>query len=43
MDFPCSYGEADKPRNVTRSGIHVVSEKYADFYMTNQAAGYSNA
>ena len=42
MDFPCSYGEADKPRNVTRSGIHVVSEKYADFYMTNQAAGYSN-
>ncbi|MBB3605172.1 lipoprotein-anchoring transpeptidase ErfK/SrfK [Mycolicibacterium sp. BK556] len=42
MDFPCSYGEADQPRNVTRSGIHVVSEKYADFYMTNQAAGYSN-
>jgi lipoprotein-anchoring transpeptidase ErfK/SrfK len=42
MDFPCSYGEADKPRNVTRSGIHVVSEKYADFYMTNQAAGYTN-
>lgn len=42
MDFPCSYGEADKPRNVTRSGIHVVSEKYADFYMTNLAAGYSN-
>ncbi len=42
MDFPCSYGEADKPRNVTRSGVHVVSEKYADFYMTNQAAGYSN-
>ncbi len=34
---------SDKPpRNVTRSGIHVVSEKYADFYMTNQAAGYSN-
>ena len=21
MDFPCSYGEADKPRNITRSGI----------------------
>ncbi|TGD88960.1 L,D-transpeptidase [Mycolicibacterium sp. CH28] len=42
MDFPCSYGEADLPRNVTRSGIHVVTEKYADFYMTNQAAGYSN-
>ena len=42
MDFPCSYGEADKPRNITRSGIHVVSEKYADFYMSNPAAGYSN-
>ncbi len=43
MDFPCSYGEADKARNVTRNGIHVVSEKYADFYMSNPAAGYSNA
>ncbi|MBV8928445.1 MAG: L,D-transpeptidase family protein [Mycobacteriaceae bacterium] len=43
MDFACSYGEADKPRNVTRSGTHVVSEKYADFYMSNPAAGYSNA
>ena len=29
MDFPCSgYGEADKARNVTRNGIHVVTEKY---------------
>ena len=42
FDFPCSYGEADLPRNVTRSGIHVVSEKYSDFYMSNAAAGYSN-
>lgn len=42
MDFPCSYGEADKARNVTRNGIHVVTEKYADFYMSNPAAGYSN-
>ncbi len=42
MDFPCSYGEGDLPRNVTRSGIHVVSEKYEDFYMTNPAAGYAN-
>ncbi|MGH9058233.1 MAG: L,D-transpeptidase [Acidimicrobiales bacterium] len=42
MDFPCSYGEADKPRNVTRNGIHVVSEKYSDFYMSNPAAGYNN-
>ena len=43
MDFPCSYGEADLPRNVTRSGVHVVSEKHSDFYMSNPAAGYSNA
>ncbi|MGH3598197.1 MAG: L,D-transpeptidase, partial [Mycobacterium sp.] len=42
MDFPCSYGEGDKARNVTRNGIHVVSEKYADFYMSNPAAGYNN-
>lgn len=42
MDFPCSYGEGDQPRNVTRNGIHVVTEKYADFYMSNPAAGYSN-
>ncbi|WP_109560872.1 L,D-transpeptidase [Mycolicibacter engbaekii] len=42
MDFPCSYGQADKPRNITRNGIHVVTEKYADFYMSNPAAGYNN-
>ncbi|KJX74618.1 lipoprotein [Mycobacterium lepromatosis] len=42
MDFPCSYGEADQARNVTRNGIHVVTEKYSDFYMSNPAAGYSN-
>ncbi|WP_343600812.1 Ig-like domain-containing protein [Mycobacterium sp.] len=42
MDFPCSYGSGDKARNVTRNGIHVVSEKYSDFYMSNPAAGYSN-
>jgi lipoprotein-anchoring transpeptidase ErfK/SrfK len=42
MDFPCSYGEADLPRNVTRSGTHVVSEKYEDFWMSNPAAGYAN-
>jgi lipoprotein-anchoring transpeptidase ErfK/SrfK len=43
MDFPCSYGEADKARNVTRNGIHVVSEKYSDFYMSNPAGGYALA
>lgn len=43
MDFPCSYGEADQARNVTRNGVHVVTEKYADFYMSNPAGGYTNA
>jgi lipoprotein-anchoring transpeptidase ErfK/SrfK len=43
MDFPCSYGEADLPRNITRSGVHVVTEKYQDFYMSNPAAGYTDA
>ncbi len=43
MDFACSYGEADKARNVTRNGIHVVTEKYSDFYMSNPAGGYTNA
>ncbi|MGK2882917.1 MAG: L,D-transpeptidase [Mycobacterium sp.] len=42
MDFPCSYGEGDLDRNVTRSGTHVVTETYEDFYMTNPAAGYAN-
>jgi lipoprotein-anchoring transpeptidase ErfK/SrfK len=42
FDFPVSYGKADLPRNITRSGIHVVSEKLADVYMSNPAAGYSN-
>ncbi|GAB11640.1 hypothetical protein GOARA_082_00270 [Gordonia araii NBRC 100433] len=40
MTLPCSYGTGDLDRNVTRSGIHVVTEKWADFYMTNPAAGY---
>jgi lipoprotein-anchoring transpeptidase ErfK/SrfK len=43
FDFPCSYGEGDQDRNVTRSGIHVVTEKYEDFYMSNPAGGYTNA
>ena len=42
MTLPCSYGQGDVDRNVTRSGIHVVSEKHEDFYMSNPAAGYFN-
>ncbi|SDD60448.1 Lipoprotein-anchoring transpeptidase ErfK/SrfK [Rhodococcus tukisamuensis] len=35
MDIPVSYGEGDEDRNVTRSGIHMVTEKYEDFLMSN--------
>ncbi|GAB2646385.1 L,D-transpeptidase [Nocardia goodfellowii] len=35
MDFPASYGEGNEPRNVTRSGIHVVSEKHELVKMSN--------
>ncbi|WP_307109667.1 Ig-like domain-containing protein [Rhodococcus sp. SORGH_AS_0303] len=35
MDIPVSYGEGNEDRNVTRSGIHVVTEKYEDFLMSN--------
>ncbi|WP_241249102.1 Ig-like domain-containing protein [Rhodococcus sp. X156] len=42
FDFPVSYGKGDLPRNVTRSGVHVVTEKLADVLMTNIPAGYQN-
>ncbi|MEU7765989.1 Ig-like domain-containing protein [Nocardia sp. NPDC049190] len=35
FDFAVSYGEGNEPRNVTRSGVHVVTEKYQDFMMSN--------
>ena len=35
MDIPVSYGEGNEARNVTRSGIHVVTEKHEDFLMSN--------
>jgi lipoprotein-anchoring transpeptidase ErfK/SrfK len=35
FDFPVSYGQGNEARNVTRSGIHVVSEKHEDFRMSN--------
>lgn len=35
FDFAVSYGEGNEARNVTRSGIHVVTEKYEDFLMSN--------
>ncbi len=42
MALPCSYGEGDLDRNVTRSGIHVVTEKYDEFFMSNPPVGYFN-
>ncbi|WP_425271602.1 L,D-transpeptidase [Nocardia neocaledoniensis] len=41
FDFAVSYGEGNEPRNVTRSGVHVVTEKYEDFLMSNPPY-YSN-
>ncbi len=35
FDFAVSYGEGNEARNVTRSGTHVVTEKYEDFLMSN--------
>lgn len=35
FDFAVSYGEGNEARNVTRSGVHVVTEKYEDFLMSN--------
>ncbi|RJO76574.1 L,D-transpeptidase [Nocardia panacis] len=35
FDFAVSYGEGNVARNVTRSGVHVVTEKYEDFLMSN--------
>ena len=39
---PARAQELEKLEFVTRSGVHVVTEKYADFWMSNPAAGYSN-
>ncbi|CRK52488.1 putative enzyme [Rhodococcus sp. RD6.2] len=35
MDIPVSYGEGNEDRNVTRSGVHVVTEMHEDFLMSN--------
>lgn len=41
MDIPASYGEGNESRNVTRSGVHVVSAMSRVVYMTNPPF-YSN-
>ena len=39
-DYPASYGLADDPNRNTRSGIHVVNEKFTDKRMVSQQYGY---
>ena len=42
-DYPATYGSGDDigdPNRVTRSGVHVVNEKFAKHKMTNLAYGY---
>ncbi|GAA4419603.1 Ig-like domain-containing protein [Actinokineospora soli] len=41
-DFPASYGLESDRRRVTRSGTHVVMEKYRVKAMTNPTFGYSD-
>jgi lipoprotein-anchoring transpeptidase ErfK/SrfK len=40
MDFPASYGLGSDPERNTRSGVHVVSEKFTDKRMVSQQYGY---
>jgi lipoprotein-anchoring transpeptidase ErfK/SrfK len=39
-DYPASYGLGSDPNRNTRSGIHVVSEKFTDKRMVSQQYGY---
>ncbi|WP_433278111.1 L,D-transpeptidase [Pseudonocardia xinjiangensis] len=39
-DYPASYGLGTDPNRNTRSGIHVVSEKFTDKRMVSQQYGY---
>jgi lipoprotein-anchoring transpeptidase ErfK/SrfK len=40
IDFPASYGLGSDPNRNTRSGIHVVTEKFTDKRMVSQQYGY---
>jgi lipoprotein-anchoring transpeptidase ErfK/SrfK len=40
LDVPASYGLGSDPERNTRSGIHVVSEKFTDKRMVSQRYGY---
>jgi lipoprotein-anchoring transpeptidase ErfK/SrfK len=40
FDFPASYGLGSDPERNTRSGVHVVSEKFTDKRMVSERYGY---
>jgi lipoprotein-anchoring transpeptidase ErfK/SrfK len=40
FDFPASYGLASDPQRNTRSGIHVVTERFTDKRMVSRQYGY---
>ncbi len=42
FDFPASYGLASDPNRNTRSGIHVVTEKFTDKRMVSQQYDYDS-
>ena len=41
-NYPVSYGKESEPGRTTVNGIHVITEKYKDFKMTNPQFGYYN-
>jgi lipoprotein-anchoring transpeptidase ErfK/SrfK len=42
LDFPASYGLGSDPNRNTRSGIHIVTEKFTDKRMISQRYGYDS-
>lgn len=40
--YPASFGKGDTPDTITRSGIHVVNEKFDEKLMSNPKYGYTN-
>ena len=40
FDFPASFGLDSDPRRNTRTGVHVVTEKFADRRMVSETFGY---
>lgn len=42
-NYPVSYGAESKPGRATTNGIHVVTNKYPEYSMCNEAFGYCNS